>query len=53
MEYFYLVGIKVDGKLVSVSPEKTSLSEIHRIQKNLNTAHTKYVAIRCYELESD
>lgn len=27
MKYFYLVGIKVDDKLVSVSTEKTSLSD--------------------------
>ena len=53
MKHFYLVGIKVNGKLVSVSPEKTTLSEIHKIQTNLNTVNTKYVAIRCYELESD
>lgn len=51
MKYFYLVGIKVNGKLVSVSPEKVTLLEIKNIQKNLDTVNTKYVAIRCYELE--
>ena len=51
MKEFYLVGIKVDGKLISVSPEEVTLEKASEIGRSLNTVHTKYVAIKCEEVE--
>jgi len=51
MEQFYLMGIKINGKLVFVQSEPISLLEAIKVKNELDTNNTKYVILRCCEID--